>query len=641
MADMQSSSAFFSDGNKTMLFRLLTNDIKRRTGSELDDKQRLRLNKTIDHYMKEVSSHSEPNTPIPNLNKEVLQSVVPDYISYLQRRPSSVPDEDEMDKIREDVTSRFETMQMDRQSGRGAPPNPPNFQLSLEDEDTPSSLSQFELLKQQREIEAKRLEEAAAAVAAKPMPEDMKRRIQSDDMFRSEQASARQKDSTAMALRETARNTILNTAPLNVPPDGRQLLLGNMQSLPTSRSPQANPTILDMQRSAYTLPQNVIIPQEDVIKYKENEYNLFIYSADRDWVTNIGENRYNFSVNFDPANNRPGFFGLSPSTYIKFKNISRIELVKVIMSTEGTEVLTTKTAASTYDTHFNINALAYPYLQVHVDELNTNGFGTNDGLNNSFGIISYDAYWSSDSGLKNKGFTRLIPKFLKCQKIYHPTPLATLNKMTIQIQKPDGSLYSSEPDAVDISGIVTSAQLASSVWGSGGTAPDVTGTYYTDTSGEYLWIQTSSWFSQFTATQGDKIVMKNIVMPTAFAGGTDAVADFTGFLQRTEGHTIVDIGQVYYKTSASKFFFTTGSNKVGFSNCIIIRTKFNNPNTGLITPASWGGTSSKNTTFLTALAAAPRVSSGRLLNLSHQVQVIFRVITRDMDSSARIRPDNM
>lgn len=639
---MQSSKEdpFFSDGNRGMLFRLLTNDIKRRTGNDLDDKQRVRLNKTIDHYMREVSSHSEPNTGIPNLNKEVLQSVIPDYISYLQRKRSSVPDDDEMDKIREDVTTRFETMQQDRQSGHGAPPNPPNFQLSLVDEGTPSSLSQFELLKQQRELEAKRMEEAAA-VAVKPMPEDMKRRIQSDDMFHAEQANARQKDSTAMALRETSRNTILNGPALNVPPDGRQLLLGNMASL--SRSPQANPTILDMQRSAYTLPQNAIIPQEDVIKYKENEYNLFIYSADRDWVTNIGENRYNFSVNFDPANNRPGFFGLSPSTYIKFKNISRIELVKVIMSTEGTEVLTTKTAASTYDTHFNINALAYPYLQVHVDELNTNGFGTNDGLNNSFGIVSYDAYWSSDTGMKNKGFTRLIPKFLKCQKIYHPTPLATLNKMTIQIQRPDGSVYSSEPDTLDISGIVTSAQLASSVWGSSGAppAPDVTGTYYTDTSGEYLWLQTSTWFSQFTATQGDKIVMKNIAMPTAFSGGTDAIADFTTFLQRTEGHTIIDIGQVYYKTSASKYFFTTGSNKVGFSNCIIIRNKFNNPSTGLVTPAFWGGTSSKNTAFLTALAAAPRLSTGRLLNLSHQVQIIFRVITRDMDSSARIRPDNM
>lgn len=629
---------FFSDGNRTMLFRLLTNDMKRRTGTDLDDKQLVRLNKTIDHYMNEVSNHSKPNTAIPALNKEVLQSVIPDYISYLQRRRSSIPDSEEMDKIREDVTTRFETMQQDRQSGRGAPPNPPNFQLSLEDEDAPSSLSQFELLKQQRELEAKRMEEAAVA-AVKPMPEDMKRRIQSDDLFHTEQANARQKDSTAMALRETSRNVILNT--LNVPPDGRQLLLGNMGSLPSSRSPQANPTILDMQRSAYTLPQNTIIPQEDIIKYKENEYNLFIYSADRDWVTNIGENRYNFSVNFDPANNRPGFFGLSPSTYIKFKNISRIELVKVIMSTEGTEVLTTKTAASTYNTDYNINALSYPYLQVHVDELNTNGFGTNDGLNNSFGIVSYDAYWSSDTGLKNRGFTRLIPKFLKCQKIYHPTPLATLNKMTIQIQRPDGSLYSSEPDTLDISGIVTSAQLASSVWGSGGSAPNVTGTFYTDTSGEYLWLQTSSWFSQFTATQGDKIVMKNIAMPSGFSGGTDAIADFTAFLQRAEGHTIVDIAQVYYNTGASKFYFATGSNKVGFSNSIIIRTKFNNPTTGLVTPAYWGGTSSKSTTFLNALAAAPRLSSGRLLNLSHQIQVIFRVITRDMDSSGRIRPDNM
>jgi hypothetical protein len=135
--------------------------------------------------------------------------------------------------------------------------------------------------------------------------------------------------------------------------------------------------------------------------------------------------------------------------------------------------------------------------------------------------------------------------------------------------------------------------------------------------------------------------MKNIAMPSGFTGGTDAIADFTTFLQRAEGHTIIDIGQVYYKTTASKYFFATGSNKVGFSNFIIIRNKFNNPNTGLITPAFFGGTSSRNTTFLTALAAAPRISTGRLLNLSHQIQIIFRVITRDMDSSARIRPDNM
>ena len=45
-------------------------------------------------------------------------------------------------------------------------------------------------------------------------------------------------------------------------------------------------------------PQDYIIPQEDIVKYRETELNLFITSADRDWFRNTTENRYNFTVNF-------------------------------------------------------------------------------------------------------------------------------------------------------------------------------------------------------------------------------------------------------------------------------------------------------------------------------------------------------
>jgi len=34
------------------------------------------------------------------------------------------------------------------------------------------------------------------------------------------------------------------------------------------------------------------------------------------------------------------------------------------------------------------------------------------------------------------------------------------------------------------------------------------------------------------------------------------------------------------------------------------------------------------------------MSSGRLINMNHQTQVVLRVITRDMDSASRLRPDN-
>ena len=428
-----------------------------------------------------------------------------------------------------------------------------------------------------------------------------------------------------------------------------------------------------------------------------------IYSGDRDWVNNTLENRYNFTVNFDPANNKQGF-GLSPSTYIKFKNIARIELVKAIMATEGLETVSLKSGAATYDTSKIINVLSFPYLQVRIDELNTNNYGTNDGVNNSFGVINYDAYWTSDQTLKNKGYTCLIPKFLKCQKIYHPTPLSTLQRLSIQIQRPDGSLVTEDKDALDISGVVLSSMLsgAAFAWGGTNSGGSVVNSIYNQssstTSSEYIWIQTKTWFSQFSVTQGDRIVLGNLAYPSAV---TTSTTDFLTYLQRSAGHVVVDVGQgvsavyvagtggsasttltvasvtsgtilvgmtftylgtqntitaqvggttggagTYTITSMSIPTGTTfrstnfqdgtsGSNKLGYSNYIIIRNQFSDPTTGATTPVTL------NAAFGTTLSTTPGLATGRLLNTSHQLQLVFRVITRDMDSATRIRPDNM
>jgi hypothetical protein len=460
------------------------------------------------------------------------------------------------------------------------------------------------------------------------------------------------RDAARMAAIEASRNQLMP-----VPPDGRGILFGDGGALGPRAAgiATANPTLAlpDAMRTRTVLPQDVIKPQDDVLKYKENEYNLFIYSADRDWVNNTTENRYNFSVNFDPANNRPGF-GLSPAANIKFKNISRLELIKVIMPTEACDVLVTRDAAASgaYETDYSINALSYPYLQVRIDELNTNGYGTNDGLNNAFGVISYDAYWASDTSLKNRGWTRMIPKFLKCQRIYSPTPLATLNKLTIQIQKPDGNQLCTSADALDVSGVVFSSMLYNA--GVGVTAPfsweNTTtvnlgnNTYYknaTDASGEYLWVQMTKWFSQYAVTQGDRVVFKNLSYPSTFpAVNTAATTAFIDYLQRPEGHLVVDIAAVYQVGTDLRF--RTGSNPAGYSNFIIIRNDYQDPTTGVVALNSWA----TNATLLAALkkssGSGPGFASGaRLLNLNHQIQVIFRIITRDMDSATRIRPDNL
>jgi hypothetical protein len=386
------------------------------------------------------------------------------------------------------------------------------------------------------------------------------------------------------------------------------------------------------------LPQDTLISQSDVITYRENEYNLTIYSGDRDWVNNTRENRYDFTVNFDPANNSQSF-GLSPSTYIKFKNISRIEMIKLIVPTEGIETISLKTSSSAYDTTKIMNVLSFPYVQVHIDELNNNNYGTNDGLNNSFGVMTYEAYWASDMNLKNKGYARLVPKFMKCQKIYYPTPLSTLQKLSIQVQRPDGSNLTTSADAIDVSGAVLSSMLSGGTFKWGGTATTgvTTNASYVDLSGEYIWIQTKTWFSQFAVTQGDRIVMKNIAYPSAV---TASSVDFLNYLTRSTGHVVVDIGQGTVSSTTMTFADgTKGSNKLGYSNFIIIRNNFADPSTGATTVVALNAAFASVVNGTTS--PGPGFSSGRLLNTNHQIQVVFRIITRDMDSATRMRPDNL
>ena len=804
MADIRvnGKDAFLGKRNEALLDKLLTDDFQRRLGTGLSPKETTRLNNTVAYYMKQVYEDSENSgRSLQDMNMEVLKAVVPDFQSYIRRQQvpaagAAVAVATAPDPLRADVNSQFDRLQAARQEAQAKIPAAPVFQLSLEDKDAVPSIQRYEQLKKQRELEARRLEEAQATLAptdtamvSRNDSNEIMEMIQSDDMFRAGQREAALRDAATLNMREAERvaaRAAAGKVVRDVPPDPRMLFLSEQANQPAT-IPNANPTIAlpSGLQTRPPLPQDIIKSQGDLIAYKENEYNLMIYSGDRDWVNNTIENRYNFSVNFDPANNRQGF-GLSPSTYMKFKNITRIELVKAIMATEGLETVSLKTGATAYDTSKIINVLSFPYLQVRIDELNTNNYGTNDGVNNSFGVINYDAYWTSDTLLKNKGFTCLIPKFLKCQKVYSPTPLSTLNKLSIQIQRPDGTLVTEDKDALDISGVVLSSMLTGATgfaWGGTVTNGIVTNSLYNDasskTTGEYIWIQTKKWFNQFSVTQGDRIVLKNLayrtvltgsitgttltvsaitsgtvfvgmsldtpaggtivsqlsgttgssgtyqvstsqvvtsttITATTVAGTTPVFTDFLAYLQRDAGHVVVDVGQstqpvaVFvgsisngsgsagtiltvasmisgtisigmgmtsgatgtitaqtagtpggvgtYTVSSQLVAFgtritasldatytsfqdgTSGSNKLGHSNFIIIRNNYSDTDLkdkGQFNPVAL---SSSLGNFI---SATPGLATGRLLNTSHQLQLVFRVITRDLDATTKIRPDNM
>ena len=638
MASQRQQNVFLSNQNESMLGKLVYTDFQRRLGSDLNEKQKQRLARTVRHYMEEVSEKLQ-SSPLQEKNSQVLANVVPDFLSYINRS-ASAPAVDERDVARMDVASRFNQLQNERNGAKATPPPPPNFRIALQ-EDGPSPMSQFEIARKQREEELMRGEQMMAET------------VRADTEFSAASRRANQQEQNVLVERERSklaaqREAQSEMASRLVTPDPRRMFMrdvldGNpggqgtpLESILNNQSGlgDANMTLALPTAPRLKAPQqaDVLIRQEDILAYRENEYNLHIYSADRDWVTNKSQNRYNFTVNFDPANNGPGFT-FSPSASVKFKNITRIELVKTILPIEGVDIIQTVTNASgpVYGTALNINVLSFPYLNIYVPELDTNNFGTDNFLNQAFAAVQYDANWVTDNAAASKGgFLAMIPKFLKCQKVYSPTPLSTLRKLTISIQRPDGCLVSDTLDTLDI------ANITSSRWLTTGGGLTVSGTDYDVAAGTYLWINTNTWFSRFQVNQGDRIQFKNLAFPAAYAGNAGARDDLIAFLQRPDGHLVV---QIAYESPANTF--VDGANSVGYANYIIIRSKMVDPTTGSTAVDTFGKLASgANNTFLETLTNADG-ATGRLINLSHQTTLVFRVITRDLDPTTRLRPDNV
>ena len=657
---MSSVQGFTNPQNEKMLNSLLYQDFQRRLGGDLTEKQKERLVKTIRHYMGEINQ-ALPQAAVQLKNKEVLTAVVPDFLSYVRRSQVTVQQEDET--MRQDIGTRFSQLQNERNPKKPAVPAPPDFRIPLDNEE-PVSMSIFAQIKKQREEEAQQSDEM------------LKSRINADQNYNSMQGQAQAQDQLVLSTRETSRMTAQREsaselASRMIAPDPRRIFMkdvldGNpagQQNQGTSLESLLRPSSYDADNSAAgnaTLalpsarttraprPQDTIIPQDDVLTYKENEYNLFMYSADRDWLSGNPtlQNRYNFTVNFDPANNRAGqLFGVNAAASIKFKNITRIEFVKAILPVEGLDYLLRKNAASTasvnYDVSLNVNILSFPYLNLYVKELDTNSYGTDYNFERAFGVLQYDANWISDNTVVTKGgYLAMIPKFLKCQKVYTPTPLSTLQKLTLRLERPDGSLVSVVQDTLDISGVFSSSGSSGAFMGplGGAYTANITGTKYADASANYIWLETSSYFSRFSVAQGDRIRLRGLTFPSTYSGDAQALTDLLNWLNTTD-HLV--IGTAWSNRTINTVHYKDGWNQVGYSKYIIIQTRMNDPTTGSVTPVNYGSLSSANNiTFLSKLCGNT-LTAGRLLNLSHQTHFVFRIITRDMDSTSRLRPDNL
>jgi hypothetical protein len=616
---------------------------------------------------------------------------------------------DVRDVTRMDVGNAFTALQAQRQEGKQPKAAQRDFRIDIQEEGT-ISLDIFERIKRDREQEAER---SLVQIEDKPNPF-----VNAVDLFSSQSKKAQEEAEAAFAERERNRLVVRASAELPVPPDMRAILLGdgggidrmkpreNEQYATLANLPQA--IMQGQQRGQQGQEgqgqQAMITRQPDVVSYRESEINLFISSADRDW-TSVGagtkDSRYNFTILFDPASLPATKIGTSssfpsqrlvtpgslansvldsldtksniypnPTIFNRFRNIVRIEFVKAILPGEGLDVFLTKTGATAYDTSLNMNVLSFPYIQVRIPELETNNYGTNQAINTSFALLQYDANWVNDTNNEaQRGYFAMIPKFLKCQKVYTPSPLATLQKLSFQFQRPDGSILSSIPDTLSVSTIIPTNCIYNGVTGliaSTGTRPIIyTRDNTLETNGAaYYWIQTSTWFNKYTVSKGDRIAVKNIswdllneptnpANPTQVNYATGAtllaqISDIIGVIQNTTGLLVANIGTIV--GSGAGAVMVEGANSSGYANAIIVSGKFTDPTTGGTSVATSPGgvpdlasgfAATNPITSPSAFMAQTPVTTGTLINLSHQTHIVMRIITRDADSTGLIRADNL
>lgn len=682
------NDAFLHPKNEAMIQRVLYNDICRRIGGDLNERQATRLMKTVKHYMGEVYRVKGEDAPVKAMNAEVLQVVLPDYLMYLKRMQTSggrsaVDDIEQgpvkrtptvivasiedapQDRERMDVGTAFSALQASRQDVKARVPEVKDFRISLHDE-PPVSMDMFQRIKEERETEARRAEEFRALQASQASPQASGKLLEQSlngfaeatEVFSRQRRVAEEEAENAFAERERRRlearaisTQESSTIGLPEPPDMRSLYIGNQTTLSRSPGNEAAGSITNILPSSQRmrdggLQQMIITPEPDTMKYKETELNLFVYSADRDWVSNSSETRYNFTVNFDPSN-LPTGLRLGPTSTVKFRNIVRIELVKAIMPGESLDILVTKTSATAYSSAINMNLLSFPYIQVRIPELENNNHGTNLSVNTSFGLLQYDANWQNDStnNAVSRGYFAMIPKFLKCQKVYTPTPLSTLQKLTFQFQRPDGTTLSSIADTLDFSAIFPTIAVATGNFVAVGA---LTNTFYKyDSSVEtvgsaYYWLKTSTYFSRAMVNVGDRIAIKNLTWGTAATGpALTQLNDFTNFVQQDAGLLVAGVG-VVTGTDLSTYVLTDSYTAQGYANAILVRGRFQDPTTGVMLPAAPGGISDSYTSGkLSYYLINTTLASGRMINLNRQVQVSLRVITREMDPTGILRPDNL
>ena len=369
-------------------------------------------------------------------------------------------------------------------------------------------------------------------------------------------------------------------------------------------------------------------------KYIEKVHYINVNSLDRLWSQNA-ESRFSFKVQFNQAS---GFEGAAISQL--YRNIVSVELVSAILPMD--------TTINTFDTRIYGGLMKYPYLLLRIDELDGVFRGTNNWTDRAFSTLLFDKVYftntfstdyisgtSTSNSIVNvtpagqpktsfapeylRGFMKFNPAYFEKKKFYN-NPLASLNKMTITITDPRGNPFNNESDVLNISNIGFTSNL--DVITNLELVPSLSFPYVNQSAYKMIKVTSSgaSTFSNRLFRVGDRLLFKDFTSNVALSAPNNST--FNSFINRSEGHIIVNLD--------------LEDNAAASGNKSYIKNLYISP------PGSYDSTSNTvsgyyDNTTLDFTGA----TYGSLINMDLQSHLLFRIVTRDPDTSGTLKPINV
>jgi hypothetical protein len=297
--------------------------------------------------------------------------------------------------------------------------------------------------------------------------------------------------------------------------------MGSTQPPPSSRQ-QVLPMNPVTSSHVIPSPKTITIPRY-----------VSINSTDREWNQNT--KRYEYSVTF----NGMGKGGMSTSR--AFRNIQSIAVGKVIIPDEIID-----NAKNVYNYEFSFS---YPYIILQVSEFTDVYDGTNTAIQRGFCKLIYHRSYKAPNG---RGYIILKP-LQDEKKVFYPAPLSSLNRMSVSLLKPNGTLLNLSADSYKVLKVAYDASLPL-----------------------YYQVTTDTYFDKNEFYVNDTILFRGFaVQQTNLADQEKQLGDF---MNRAEGHEVVQIGtanangfyNTFYIRAMGAFNTATGRYVVNDSvvNCI-------------------------------------------------------------------------